>query len=96
MSINKHWREAWIKKVYASAVELFHLARKESANSEIPLTDLARQCANTVFSENVGTIVGDKEVVAKEFMRKCRESFDYEIGKALTEVKESEEVERVA
>jgi len=85
MSINKFWREQWIAKVYASAVELFHLSRKEPENAETPLSDLARQCANTVFAENAGTIVGDKEVVARAFMQKCREGFAYEIGKALVE-----------
>lgn len=96
MSINKHWREAWIEKIYASTVKLFHEARKEPENAEMALSDLARQCANTVFAENADTIVGDKEVCAREFMKFCREHFDYEIGKALAKVSEPEQVERVA
>lgn len=96
MSINKHWREAWIDKIYASTVKLFHEARKEPENAEMALSDLARQCANTVFAENADTIVGDREVCAKAFMAHCRVHFGYEIGKALAEMSEPEQVERVA
>ncbi len=70
MSQNKHYRAAWVEAIFAQAVALFHDARKEEINAETPLSDLARQCANTVFAANADTIVGDKEIVAKAFMKK--------------------------
>lgn len=85
-----------MKAIFAQAVSLFHETRKEPENAELPLSDLARQCANTMFAANADTIVGDKEVVARAFMKACREGFDYEIGKALAEVPEVEPVEHAA
>lgn len=85
-----------MKAIFAQAVSLFHQERKEPENAETPLVDLARKCANTLFTANADTIVGDKELCAREFMTHCRDNFGYEIGKALAEVKEPEEVERVA
>lgn len=85
-----------MKAIFIQAVSLFHSERKEPENEELPLVDLARKCANTVFAASANTIVGDKELCAREFMAHCRENFGYEIGKALAEVKEPEEVECVA
>lgn len=70
------------------AVALFHVARKEPENQELALSDLARQCANTVFQDNQNTIVGDKEACAREFMSACRDGFKDAINEALTEKKE--------
>lgn len=85
MSQNKHYREAWIIAIYAKTVALFHEARKEEQNADVPLADLARQCANTLFQEHVDTIVGDPETLAKAFMAYCREHFATEIQTAIAE-----------
>lgn len=96
MSINRHYRESWVKVVFAQAVALFHTARKEKQNRRVPLVDLARQSANTVFQENADTIVGDKETVASAFMKHCREHFTAEIQKAYAEAAQPKEQELVA
>ena len=82
MSQNKYYREAWIKVVYEEAVALFHRARQDNAE-EIPLADLARQCANTAFQDRAHQIVGDKETLARGFMAHCRDNFGTEIALAL-------------
>ena len=91
MSVNQHYRRAWVKAIFAQAVDLFHKTRYESHNADVPLPNLARQCANTLFSENKDTIVGDKEICAREFMAYCREHFLEEIHKALLSEKPKEE-----
>lgn len=83
MSTNKYWRTVWVTKVFAQAVSLFHEARKEPENAEVPLGELARQCANTAFTDNANTIVGDKETTAKAFMAYCREHFEDELQTAI-------------
>lgn len=90
MSVNSHYRNAWVKVVVAEAVTLFHAARKNPENADLSFTDLARQCANTVFADKAGTIVGDKETCARAFMQACRERFPDEIQKALVELPEPE------
>jgi len=90
VSQNKHYREAWIAVIYAKTVALFHEARKEEQNREVPLADLARQCANTLFQEHVDTIVGDHETLAKAFMAHCREHFGTEIQQAIAERAQSD------
>lgn len=81
---NRQYRQAWVVRTYARAVELFHEARK--ANEETtPLADLARQCANTAFQENADAIIGDREICARAFMAYCREHFGTEVGEALAE-----------
>nr|AUN37431.1 hypothetical protein [uncultured bacterium] len=82
MSVNKHYRKAWVVRIYAEAVTLFHEARKDNVDN-VPLDDLARQCANTAFSDNHATIIGDKETMAREFMAHCREHFATEIQTAI-------------
>lgn len=82
---NRHLRRAWIVQVYAATVELFHEARKRPEEAETPLVDLARKCANTTFSQNQHTIVGDKEICAREFMTHCREHIGEQINKAIAE-----------
>jgi len=72
-------REAWAKAIYAKTVTLFHEARKAPNRGQLPLVDLARQCANGVFAEHAHTIVGDREACAKEFMEYCREHIGEEI-----------------
>jgi hypothetical protein len=81
VSINKHYRQAWIETVYAQAVDLFHRARKDNEDN-LPLVDLARAAANTAFADNAKNIVGDKESMAREFMRHCRDNFATEISTA--------------
>lgn len=82
MSVNKHYRKKWIEKVYEKAVTQFHEARKDN-EANVPLADLARQCANTQFQEHAHLIIGDKEVMAREFMAHCRDNFGTEISKAI-------------
>lgn len=82
MSVNKHYREQWIAKVYAEAVQLFHEARKANED-DTPLADLARACANTAFQKYAALIVGDGETMAREFMAHCREHFAGEIRIAM-------------
>jgi hypothetical protein len=75
VSVNKAYREAWCQAMLLKAIAMVHEARKDPAEAETPLADLARKCANTVFQDNHQTIVGDKEACAKEFMQACREGF---------------------
>jgi hypothetical protein len=93
VSENKHFRQAWITKVYAATVELFHETRKTPEEAETPLADLARKCANTTFAEASPLIVGDKEQTAREFMRYCRKNIGQEILKAIQE-RATEDVNR--
>lgn len=92
MSVTKYYRQAWCRQRFASAVTLFHEARKRSENRDIPLANLARQCANTIFAANVESIVGDRETCARLFMKICREGFGAEIDKALSKLPEKEEI----
>jgi hypothetical protein len=82
VSVNKHYREQWIKTIYAKAVTLFHEARKDNVD-DVPLPDLARQCANTVFQEHAHLIVGDRETMARAFMAHCRDNFGMEVALAI-------------
>ncbi len=93
MSQNKHFRQAWITKVYAETVSLFHETRENPEEAEIPLADLARKCANTAFAENADTIVGDREITAREFMRYCREHIGEEVMKAI-QARATEDINR--
>lgn len=85
MAFNKHWRNAWCVLRLAEAVKLFHEARVHLDNQHIELEVLARQCANTVFQENAGSIVGDKEACARQFMRMCGARFEDEIERVILE-----------
>lgn len=83
MSANSHYRAAWVKTIFTQAVDLFHKSRKSPEVADVPLSDLARQCANSVFADNAHLIVGDKELCAREFMTHCRENFAGEIQTAI-------------
>lgn len=87
---NRQYRTAWVKQVYADAVNLFHEARKTDEEKDTPLADLARKCANTAFADAAPMIVGDKELTAKAFMAFCREHFAEEIAKVYYEVEAKE------
>lgn len=82
-AFNREYRKIWVDRVYERAVHLFREAREYSENKDIPLVDLARQSANSAFQEHAPTIIGDKEIVARAFMAKCRESFPKEINNAI-------------
>lgn len=85
MAFNKHWRNAWCSLRLEEVVKLFHEARAHPDNEHLELEVLARQCANSVFQENAGSIVGDKEACARQFMRMCGARFEAEIERVILE-----------
>lgn len=82
MSVNQYYRQAWITTVYAEAVQIFRRA-SEANEDNTPLVDLARASANTAFQNHAHQIVGDKETLARQFMKHCRDNFDKEVEAAI-------------
>jgi hypothetical protein len=82
----EEYRQRWAEIMLAETVRLFHKTRKTRKGKQLPLADLARHCANTVFSQHQNTIVGDKELAAKAFMRACREGLAPELQRAIADI----------
>lgn len=86
MSKTKLYDKALIEEMLEDTVRWFHEARRPPENEGKDLYELARECANGSFQNNVVAIPEQRrETVARKFMEACAERFSFEVSKALAE-----------
>jgi hypothetical protein len=86
MSQAKYQDSRIVEEMLEDTVRWFHESRKHPENADRDLYELARECANGSFKNNVVAIPeARRETVARKFMEACAQRFSYEVAKVSIE-----------
>jgi hypothetical protein len=84
VSVNKHVREMWCKRVLEEAVREWNVERLKPENDHINIAQLAVDISWRVFHRNGRTLFGSVEVASACYARMAYERFNDECNRALT------------
>jgi hypothetical protein len=94
MSQAKHHDTVLVQRLLSEAVEWFKEARKHPENKDREQYELARECANGAFKQNVLMVPEPRrEIVARKFMEACQAEFGTLIPRLLAEDMEGSELD---